>query len=72
MSLRPGESISGASAMQLQPMIPPDIPPGNYELCAVVDPTNAVRESNEGNNRVCHKIRIRSKVKRLVEGRLKK
>ncbi len=59
MSLKPGESISSVSEMQLPAMIPPNIPPGNYELCAVADSTNVVPEgANEGNNTVCQKITI--------------
>lgn len=38
--------------------IPADTPPGNYFLCAVVDPGNAVAESNEANNKTCRPIRI--------------
>jgi len=58
VSLKPGKSISTPSAMQLPVSIPRDIRPGNYELCAVVDSTGVVRESNEGNNRVCQRITI--------------
>jgi len=42
----------------LSPSIPPDIPPGNYQLCAVVDSTEIVDESDENNNRVCQSITI--------------
>jgi hypothetical protein len=38
--------------------IPADTPPGNYFLCATVDPGGAVAESNEGNNTMCRPIRI--------------
>ncbi len=57
-SLRPGQSITSASAMALPSSIPRDIMPGTYQLCAVVDSTNVVRESNEDNNRVCQGIEI--------------
>jgi len=33
--------------------IPADTPPGDYFLCATVDPGGAVPESNEGNNTTC-------------------
>jgi|GEM_PF-1806146 len=42
----------------LSPSIPPDIPPGNYKLCAVVDSTETVDESDENNNKVCQSITI--------------
>jgi hypothetical protein len=42
----------------LYPSIPPDIPQGNYKLCAVVDSTETVDESDENNNRVCQSITI--------------
>jgi subtilase family serine protease len=32
------------------------IPQGNYELCAIADPTNVVNESNEKNNKSCQKL----------------
>lgn len=38
--------------------IPANTPPGNYFLCATVDPGGAVAESNEGNNTMCRPIRI--------------
>jgi hypothetical protein len=63
MSLKPGQSISTASAMQLPATIPPGIPPGNYELCAIADSTDVVPEgANEGNNTVCQRITITSKI----------
>lgn len=42
--------------------IPPGIPPGNYEICAVADSTGVVLESNEGNNSLCQSIRITERV----------
>ncbi len=45
----------------LSPTIPPDIPPGNYKLCAVVDSTELVDESDENNNKVCQPITILKK-----------
>ena len=33
--------------------IPADTPPGEYQLCLVIDPGQAVPESNEGNNSLC-------------------
>lgn len=65
-SLRPGDSISSLSAMGLSVRIPPDIPPGNYELCAIVDPTNAVTESKENNNSLCQKIKITERILKPV------
>lgn len=38
--------------------IPADTRPGNYFLCATVDPGNAVAEANEGNNTTCRPIHI--------------
>ncbi len=45
----------------LSPTIPPDIPPGSYKLCAVVDSTEIVDESDENNNKVCQPITILKK-----------
>lgn len=45
----------------LSPSIPPDIPPGNYQLCAVVDSTEVIDESDENNNKVCQSITILKK-----------
>ncbi|NWF93654.1 MAG: hypothetical protein HXY46_12100 [Syntrophaceae bacterium] len=42
--------------------IPPDIPPGDYQFCAIVDSTNVVRESKEDNNSLCQKIKIKAKI----------
>lgn len=38
--------------------IPANTPPGDYFLCATVDPGAAVAESNEANNTACRRIRI--------------
>jgi subtilase family serine protease len=57
-SLRAGQSISSASAMALPCSIPGGIRPGGYQLCAIADSTNVVRESREDNNRVCQGIEI--------------
>ena len=42
--------------------IPADTPPGDYFLCATVDPGAAVPESNEGNNTTCRRIRIQPRL----------
>lgn len=39
--------------------IPSDAKPGMHRVCAEVDPTNAIRERNEGNNNDCIRIRIK-------------
>lgn len=39
--------------------IPSDTPPGNYYVCARVDPGGEVAESNEGNNTRCVRITVR-------------
>jgi phosphohistidine phosphatase SixA len=55
--LAPGESKTYTlSAPAL--LIPADTPHGEYCLGAVVDPGKKVKESNEGNNTVCHTISI--------------
>jgi len=62
-SLRPGQSISSASAMALPCSIPRDIRPGEYQLCAIADSTNVVPEgANEGNNSVCQRITITGRI----------
>jgi hypothetical protein len=38
--------------------IPANTPPGDYFLCATVDPGGVVAESNEANNTTCRRIRI--------------
>lgn len=38
--------------------IPVGIPPGNYSLCARIDPGNKVAEFNEKNNSHCYQIQI--------------
>lgn len=38
--------------------VPADLAPGMWFLCADVDPENAVRESNEMNNRTCHPLTV--------------
>jgi hypothetical protein len=38
--------------------IPANTPPGDYFLCAAVDPGAAVAESNEANNTTCRPIRV--------------
>jgi len=42
-------------------LIPGDIQPGKYQLCVFADPTDAVKESREKNNRVCHSVTIKNK-----------
>jgi hypothetical protein len=39
--------------------IPNTAKPGNHQICAVVDPTNAIPETNEGNNRACTPLRVK-------------
>jgi subtilase family serine protease len=34
---------------------------GNYEICAITDSTNVVKESNEKHNKSCQKLLIRAK-----------
>ncbi len=48
--------------------IPADTPPGNYYVCARVDPGGKVAESNEGNNTRCVRITVRRRA--LVPGRV--
>jgi len=64
-SLRPGQSISSARAMALPVSIPGGIRPGNYQICAIADSTAVVTESNETNNRVCHRITITQRVLKI-------
>jgi subtilase family serine protease len=61
-SLRSGQSVSSASAMALPCSIPRDIRPGEYQLCAIADSTNVVRESRDDNNSVCQGIEITPRV----------
>jgi subtilase family serine protease len=63
--LRPNESISSPSAMALPISIPGDIRSGNYEICAIADSTGVVIESNEGNNKVCHRIAIMERILKI-------
>ena len=42
-------------------LVPNDLPPGQYQLCAVVDPTDDVRESREKNNTLCHPFTLKGK-----------
>ncbi len=41
--------------------IPGDVKPGKYQLCVLTDPTDAVRESREKNNRTCSVITLKGK-----------
>ncbi len=41
--------------------IPDDAKPGEYRLCVFADPTNAVRESREKNNKICHALTLKGK-----------
>lgn len=43
--------------------IPPDTPVGRYFLCAKVDPSAVIAESNEANNTTCRRIRIVARMK---------
>lgn len=52
--VRPSES----AGYPVNAVLPADLPAGPYYLCAYVDPGNAVRESNEGNNAACVPLRI--------------
>lgn len=47
--------------------IPADTPPGDYYLCATVDPGNRVAESNERNNTICRPIKIAAKAVALPD-----
>ncbi|MBA2733958.1 MAG: hypothetical protein H0U54_13895 [Acidobacteria bacterium] len=42
-------------------VIPADTPSGNYYFCAVIDPGNRVRESNETDNISCQRIKIKGR-----------
>jgi hypothetical protein len=56
----------GPRAFQAYPVgagIPADTPPGDYFLCATVDPGGAVAESNEANNTTCRRLTIPKKLK---------
>ena len=55
-TLPPGERIEYA----VRVVIPVDAPPGDYHLCAVVDPGTVVQESNENNNVACSRLRLSS------------
>lgn len=39
-------------------ILPTDIPPGRYQLCARIDPGNKIREANEDNNTRCQNLSI--------------
>ncbi len=41
--------------------VPGDVKPGEYRLCVFADPTSAVRESREKNNRICHALTLKGK-----------
>jgi hypothetical protein len=53
-TLGPGQT----KVLSPSPKIPADAKAGNHTICAVVDPENRVRETNEGNNRTCFRIRV--------------
>jgi len=57
-SSNPGEDVQPAGLM---PSIPPDLPPGEYDICAFVDSTDLIKESKEDNNKSCHSIKILEK-----------
>jgi hypothetical protein len=38
--------------------VPLDTPPGNYRICARIDPGNFITESDEGNNTACTDVRV--------------
>jgi subtilase family serine protease len=45
--------------------IPPDIPLGDCQFCAIADPTNVVRESKEDNNNLCQRITITARTLKI-------
>jgi hypothetical protein len=52
--LSPGQSLTVPMSVK----IPIGTTPGNYFVCAQVDPIAVVREANENNNVTCYPIRI--------------
>ncbi|MFP4003695.1 MAG: CARDB domain-containing protein [Alphaproteobacteria bacterium] len=54
-TLEPG----GRKTLNARIRIPSDAKPGMHAICAVADPQNRIRESNERNNRNCTRIRVR-------------
>jgi hypothetical protein len=56
-TLQPGASVSVAGAVLT---IPPTLPAGSYDACAVLDRTNVVAESRENNNFTCVPLELRA------------
>lgn len=54
-SVNPSENIYPSG---LIPIIPLDLEPGTYKICAFVDSENSVEEENEENNKSCQKIQV--------------
>lgn len=54
-------SLNGGQSVELTPAgaIPSSTPPGDYCLTAVIDPTNRVGETDEGNNSHCVTITVK-------------
>lgn len=59
-SLNPTKDLpAGKSEYQLEKLrIPKELSAGSYDLCAIVDPEDAVLESNEDNNKFCVTMQI--------------
>ena len=57
-------------------VLPADTPPGDYQLCLVIDPGDGVVESDESNNTLCQTLTVSAlevptAVERISWGRLK-
>ncbi len=50
---------SSAVPAKLSFQVPPGLAPGEYTICAIVDPENRVREADERNNRDCHPVKVK-------------
>jgi hypothetical protein len=54
-------AAGGAAVHRAGALIPADTPPGKYFLCARIDPSNQVVETDENNNVACVPIEVRNK-----------
>ena len=57
----PDLAAGGTAVRRAGAFIPADTPPGKYFLCARIDPTNQIVETDENNNVACVPIEIRNK-----------
>jgi hypothetical protein len=55
---------SNRHGYQTEVSTPTDTPPGNYKICARVDPAGRVRETNKKNNLSCLNIKVIKKIGR--------